>query len=130
MIPSESCKRRETARDMIKHRGDSCVTAENTIGFDEQPLPSFYPNRQMLETGNKFADRETDGAVHCKSMGPKLRHTFQKEGEYTFSHSDWLDHIRKGSKKKLDFNFARTPATFSDVYSRHSRAFWTRVACA
>ena len=42
-----------------------------------------------------FKDRETDGAVHWKSMGP-MRHAFQKEGGYTFSDSQWLDYIWKG----------------------------------
>ena len=33
------------------------------------------------------ADRGTDGAVHWKLMGPKLRHAFQKGG-HTFSDFD------------------------------------------
>ena len=44
-------------------------------------------------------ERKTDGAVHWKSMGPKLRHAFLKEGGYTFSDSDWLDWIYRGSNK-------------------------------
>ena len=46
-----------------------------------------------------FADRETDGAVHRKSMGPKLRQAFQNEGGHTFSDTGWLDYISKGSRK-------------------------------
>ena len=43
-----------------------------------------------------LADRETNGAVHWKSMCPKLRRAFQKEDGHTFSDSDWFTfiHIR------------------------------------
>ena len=44
-------------------------------------------------------EREADGAVHWKSMGLKLRHAFHREGGHTFSDSDWLQHICKGSNK-------------------------------
>ena len=33
----------KTARDIVKHRGNSCDTAENTIESDEQPFRRFYP---------------------------------------------------------------------------------------
>ena len=52
-------------------------------------------------------DREADGAVHWKSMGPKLRHTFQERGGYTLPDSQWLEFIWK-----LVFSIARTPMTF------------------
>ena len=32
--------------------------------------------------------RESDGAVHWKSIGPKLRHAFRKGGGDTFSDND------------------------------------------
>ena len=54
-------------------------------------------------------DRETDGAVHWASVGPKLRQEFQKSG-HTFSDAQWLDYIWKAIK--LEFNIARTPTTF------------------
>ena len=41
---SESYKRRETARDIIVHRGNSCVTAENLIETIEQSFRRFYSN--------------------------------------------------------------------------------------
>ena len=44
-------------------------------------------------------ERETDGAVHWKSMGPKLRRAFQKAGGRNFSDSDWLQQIYEGSNK-------------------------------
>ena len=44
-------------------------------------------------------DRGTDGAVHWKSMGPKLRKAFQKAGGQQFSDSDWLQFFYKGSDK-------------------------------
>ena len=40
-------------------------------------------------------ERETDGAVHWNSMGPKLRKAFQKAGGRKFSGSDWLQYIMK-----------------------------------
>ena len=46
-------------------------------------------------------ERETGGAVHWKSMGPKLRKAFQKAGGQKFSDSDWLQHIYKGSNKTM-----------------------------
>ena len=42
---------------------------------------------------------ETDGAVHWKSMGPKMRQAFQKVGGQEFSDSDWIQHIYRGSGK-------------------------------
>ena len=47
---------------------------------------------------NDQHERGTD-AVHWKSMGPKLRKTFQKAGGQNFSDSDWLQRIFKGSNK-------------------------------
>ena len=38
-------------------------------------------------------ERETDGAVHWNSIGPKLRKAFQKSGGRKFSDTDWLQHI-------------------------------------
>ena len=60
-----------------------------------------------------LADRETDGAVLWNSMFPKLR---RNEGAQTFSDSQWLDHVDKGSKK-LDFNVARTHTTSSCIFA-------------
>ena len=51
-----------------------------------------------LERHLDLADRESDGAVHRKSIGPKLRHAFSKGG-HIFSDSDGLDYIWKGSNK-------------------------------
>ena len=64
-----------------------------------------------------LADRETDGAVHWKSLGPKLRQAFQKKNGSSFSDSDWLDDIHKGSKKKVNFSSARTPTTVSCIFA-------------
>ena len=44
-------------------------------------------------------ERETDGAVHWNSMGPKLRKAFEKAGGHKFSDNDWLQKIYKGSNK-------------------------------
>ena len=44
-------------------------------------------------------ERETDGSIHWKSMGPKLRKAFQKAGGQQLSDSDWLRHIYKGNNK-------------------------------
>ena len=44
-------------------------------------------------------ERECDGAVHRKPIGPKLRHAFQKGGGCGFSDSDWRQHKHKGSNK-------------------------------
>ena len=41
-------------------------------------------------------ERETDGAVHWKLIGPKLRKAFRKAGGQQFSDFDWLEHIYKG----------------------------------
>ena len=42
-------------------------------------------------------ERETDGAVHWNSTGPKLRKAFQKTRGQKFSDSDSLQHSYKGS---------------------------------
>ena len=44
-------------------------------------------------------ERESDGAVHWKSMASKLRCAFLKDGGDTFSDFDWIIHIWKGSSK-------------------------------
>ena len=38
-----------------------------------------------------LTDRETDGAVHWKSMFPKLRRAFPNDGAQTLSDSRWMD---------------------------------------
>ena len=37
-------------------------------------------------------EKDTDGAVHWNSMGPKLRKAFQKAGGHKFSDTGWLQH--------------------------------------
>ena len=44
-------------------------------------------------------ERETDGAAHWNSVGPKLRKAFQKFGGRKFSDTVWLQHICEGSNK-------------------------------
>ena len=43
--------------------------------------------------------RESDGAVHWKSMGPKLRCAFLRDGGDSFSDTDRINHIWKGSSE-------------------------------
>ena len=63
-----------------------------------------------------FEDQATAGAVHCKSMGPKLRPAFQKEGEPPSLILNGL--IISGKEAiKLDFNIARTPTTFTCIFA-------------
>ena len=45
-------------------------------------------------------ERETDGAVHWGSMGPKLRKAFQKAGGQKFSDSDGLQYIYERNTKR------------------------------
>ena len=42
-------------------------------------------------------ERESDEAVHWKSMGPKRRCAFLKDGGDTLSYTDWVNHMLKGS---------------------------------
>ena len=44
-------------------------------------------------------ERETDGSLHCNSMGQKLRRAFLKAGGQKFSDSDWLQHVYEGRNK-------------------------------
>ena len=46
-----------------------------------------------------LTDRESDGAVHWKSMCPKRRRAFPNDGAQSFSDSDWLDDIYTGSNR-------------------------------
>ena len=48
---------------------------------------------------NDQDERETDGAVHWNSTGPKLRRAFQKTRGPKFSDTDWLQQISEGSNK-------------------------------
>ena len=70
-------------------------------------------------------EREANGAVHWKSMGP----AFQREGGHTSSDSDWLQHIYK--RKHQDQvpilqKLSRRPI----VCSRYSRTHWWERDCA
>ena len=73
-------------------------------------------------------ERETDGAVHWKSMGPKLQHAFQKGG-HASSHSDSVNHTWKGSNKtRLQYH-----KNSNDVLLYIRTIQWTflkRVDCA
>ena len=61
-------------------------------------------------------DRETDGAVHWKSMGRKLRHAFQKQGGST---SLILNSMTISGREaiKLGFKIASIPTTFSFTFA-------------
>ena len=60
---------------------------------------------QTLELGMRLVrrydpdERETEGAVHWNSMGPKLRKAFQKFGGRNLSDMDWLQYSYQGSNK-------------------------------
>ena len=43
------------------------------------------------------SDREADGAIHW--IRHKLKFTFTKQGEDTFTDKDWINHIWKGTSK-------------------------------
>ena len=44
-------------------------------------------------------ERESHGAVHWTSIGPKLRYAFLKDGGDTFSDNEWIQNIWKESSK-------------------------------
>ena len=67
------------------------------------------------------AERETVGAVHRKSMGPKLRKALRKVGGQKFSGSDCLHHIYKSTK--LGSSVARIQRRLV-VHSCFSRTHW------
>ena len=67
-------------------------------------------------------ERETDGAVHWNSMGPKLRKAFQKAGGQQFSDSDWLQYAYEGSNKTRS-ELHEFPK-FLIENSCHSRTHW------
>ena len=107
---------------IIQHRGNSCEAveiqtnpvynySEEVILIEERhwnDIPACQQLRgknfeaEVSKLGMRWArhydqhERETDGAVHWKSMGPKLRTAFLKAGEQKFSDSDWLQYINKG----------------------------------
>ena len=67
-------------------------------------------------------EREADGTVHWKSIGPKLRKAFQKAGGHKFSGSDcsiFTEATKLGSSLQT---FQRRP-----VHSCYSRAHWERT---
>ena len=71
-----------------------------------------------------LADRETDGPVHWKSMGPTLRHAFQKERGHTpFLILTGLNISTKGAHQ-----ISKMHKLEPLVCSRHSRAHWRRIA--
>ena len=65
-------------------------------------------------------ERESDGAVHWNSMGPKQRKAFQKAGGQTLSDSDWLQYICEGSNKTR-FQYCKNSKKCLMVHSCHSR---------
>ena len=44
-------------------------------------------------------NRDIDGAIHWSSLYPRLRRDFEREGGRTFSDSQWLGYIHRGSNK-------------------------------
>ena len=65
-----------------------------------------------------FTDRETDGAVHWKSMRPKRRRAFRAQ---TSSDSDWLDDIYKGNNTTR-FQYCKTSNDVLSYLRANSRA--------
>ena len=79
--PTICCKRKRTLLfyqdGAIKRRGNSCERLINSS--EEFLLKPKSPNLVMRLVRRYDQDeRETDGAVHWSSLGPKLRLTFQK----------------------------------------------------
>ena len=68
-------------------------------------------------------EREADGDVHWKSMAPKLRHAFQREGGHTLfrlaSSSAYLQKEQQDQVPMLQKILRR-----SVLYSRYSRTHW------
>ena len=73
------------------------LSSQHTRGHDIEALVSKLVLRLVRHYDQH--ERETDGAVHWDSMGPKLRKTFQKVGRHKFSDSDWFLYLYTGSNK-------------------------------
>ena len=113
MVPSSNIEETHAKQFEIQSNlvNDHC---EETIPTEERKLYEILACRNFKRNTFEFAvskvvmklegyydpdERETDGAVHWKSLGPKLRFAFRKGGGCDFSDSDWLQHIYKGSNK-------------------------------
>ena len=68
-------------------------------------------------------ERDTDGAVHWKSMDPKLRKAFQKAGGQKLSDSDWFQYIYEGSNKTR-FQYCKNSKKCLRAHSCYSRTHW------
>ena len=60
-------------------------------------------------------ERETDGAVHWKSMGPKLRYAFRQEADTPPLMSTGL--INSTQEAVTSGSIARTPTTFYCMFA-------------
>ena len=99
-------------RRRLKFRRIQCTIQKKLFLLDKGSGMTFLPAHLSKETLFQLKsqnwslrlvrhqdERETDGAVHRNSMGPKLRNAFQKSGGRKFSDTDWLQHIYQGSNK-------------------------------
>ena len=92
------------ARQPTAHSRFQYDPSEDFIPIAERNRIGITRKTYILETSKlvRHADlqeRESDGAIHWKSMGPKLRHAFRKERGDTFSETDWINHCWKESNK-------------------------------
>ena len=62
-------------------------------------------------------ERKTDGAVHWKSMGPKLRQAFHKIGGHKFSDSDFAPAYPQSKQQKWVSNIAKIPKTSYGIFA-------------
>ena len=124
MVSSTSVERSHAITPSIEE--NSCVEATGTIESDELPFQKssssstkgsgmiFLPtvmwkgillsgnlekNNKILYDISTLLNRDIDGAVRWSSLCSKLRREFEKEGARTFTDSQWLGYIHRGSNK-------------------------------
>ena len=124
MVSSTSVERSHAITPSIEE--NLCVKATGTIESDEFSFPKkfiqfdkgsgmiFLPTvmwkgillsgtsrkeQQIFYDIETLLNRDIDGAVRWSSLCSKLRRDFEKEGARTFSDSQWLGYIHRGSNK-------------------------------
>ena len=97
-----------------ERKWNDSLAYEKFKGYTLEPSISKLVMRLVRLLDQK--DGETDGAVHLKSMGPKLRHAFREQGGQPFRILIRLNVSGKEAVKP-DSNVARTPTTFNCTFA-------------
>ena len=115
---------------------------ERPVCFTKRTIPALdrnwkiilnypcYSERSLSSSISKMVSklkRQTDGAVHWDTIKPVLEKRFRNHGAESFSETQWIEHIYKGSNK-VRFEYCDFSENI-DVHSFDSGTFRRNNNC-